>query len=214
MPFESFFPELSCIEQSGYGKTYKYYPASTKVLLKLKPLSKVIGKVITVLTDKGQNESGSTTRRWESKDEEATSGEEVQINPVSESMAAFRLAQKEKAIDKLIDILLAQESQHIIGYMLITSLREEFADLSDPTPDICVSLITDPNMSVDLLKFHLTGILEANKKVLGPLAERVSFNLNSKMQEEKVQENEALLNSEEKEEPQKKKKKKINSGAT
>ena len=165
------------------GKKVVFFPVSVNALLQLQTLAKPLSGALNVLfadTSGDAKQERKTfvvrppTTERPNKDalpldpvEESTS---TTVDAVSTDLVKFRAAQREAAIDKLIQAVTQEESQVAIGRLLMSSMREEFPqEITNEDAREFMRLLP-----LERLKDCCMGLIEANKGVLGPLAGRLS----------------------------------------
>lgn len=150
------------------GKTYQFYPISTKVLFQLRGLAKPLARALGVLLTSSQNDYGKETVEVKAPDD----GYQIRtsIQPITSDLAKARHEQRQMALDQLVDGLMSEGSSTMLALMVMDSMRDTFA--RTPTPAQLAAFVNETPATV--LVEMLMGVAAANKKLFDPLKARVT----------------------------------------
>ena len=97
-------------------------------------------------------------------------GEETNLEPITEGMATFRSRERQSAASEIVDILLSQENMHLVGHIIMNSMRNLCTNRK-PSDKEATEFVEA--LDIIILKEFMQGVIDANKEVFGPLGERV-----------------------------------------
>lgn len=160
------------------GVVLTFYPVSVAAAFKLRKAGKLLVKALSYFFADNGRDSDTIIRKIKSPDTE--SSEENYLAPKVE-LAKLRQEQKDKAIEDLIDAITEPENMAMVGLLIMDSLRDVFPrDKKREWPPGSEFI---ESMEVTQIVPYIVGLAKANKKVLGPLADRLDLSgLASKMQ--------------------------------
>ncbi len=146
-----------------------FYAVSLGMVFKLKVIGRPLAKSLAVLFAKNETDHG--TKDVSVANEHGTEDRELHIEPVTEAMAKIRHDQKVEAVDSLIDAITDDANAAVIGEICMDSLCEEFPkDKKGDRPPPSEFL---NSMPLPIVGEMVMGVINANKKVFGPLTEQV-----------------------------------------
>lgn len=159
------------IEHEVQGELQNFYPLSTKVLFRLRGLTGPLAGAISTLFEDGEKDQGQVHREFSASDGEG-GGAETQILPITPELAQMRTSSRERAVRALIDAITDTKNKIIIGLIVCDSMRDVFPrGMTDD--DVC-EFVDDDELTMDVVVEMVTGVVKANKRVFGPLGDKVS----------------------------------------
>lgn len=163
-------------EVPGLGEL-RFYPNRMALLTEVRDLSAPVAKAISVLFADESRDSGSAVKR--TRDGKDFFVEDITTSAVSQEMAKYRQAERERAIDEIASTLSNKRSMMVLGKLWMDSLRDEFPYRMDRSPkeveeflygeeDGDYSGLDAPSM-ISLFQ----GWMKANAKVFGEMGEKM-----------------------------------------
>lgn len=171
------------------GQPFNFYPASVGCLFQLKSVAKPISKSLAVLFAKKDNDNGTVERRFASAEVKGSIDQEIIVDAVKPELLKLRLEQEAKAIEGLFEAISANETQDVLGTLIMDSLQEMFprGGSDNPPPQ---EFMRSKLMNAERLVQFLVGVAKANKGMFGPLGDRVedAFKVVSSALDQKLKE--------------------------
>lgn len=162
-----------CTPVDIQGKTYNFYPLSTRMAFELKAIASPLFSAVSTLFTRTDQDVGTVVKDLMSvKDPTKVEARETTISPIDPDLARMRAMDRDKAIGTLIDALSDDRNQMVIAKVIMDSMRDDFE--RPVTNDDASEFTTSDQVTIDLLVDLLKGVAKANAKVFGPLGERVS----------------------------------------
>jgi hypothetical protein len=166
----AFFSHTS-VEKTVGDKVLKFYPVSLKAVFDLRAVAKPLVRALTTLFQGVGQENGGRSITKDHKLADGTTGVEKieEVDGIHPDLARLKVEERQKAIHDLIDAFTDPVNAKLLVKLIMDSLRDEFPR---PIKDPAVAEFQD---TVDAVTFGalLTGLIEANAGVLGPLAPRL-----------------------------------------
>lgn len=176
------------IEHKVGGEEFRFYPNRMALLEEARDLSAPIAKSISVLfVDETKDTKSAVKRHQEGEGKEGFFMEDITTEAISTEMAAHRQAERDKAIETILESLDAR-SVILLGKLFMDSLRDEFpyrkqrsacdveaflyGEEAEEGEDGEEPAYTGLDMPVLIQLF--SGWMKANAKVFGELGEKVA----------------------------------------
>jgi hypothetical protein len=164
----------TCIKHTVNGEEINFYAISTKMLFRLKSLTRPLSQALSTLFADSSKDNGRTLKDFKfvdgSDSDETNEGSETIINPIDPAILQIRMDTKERAVDRLVDAFSSEENKKLIALLICDSCRDLLP--RDPDDDEVSELMA--TLDLGNLVAMLTGVAKANVKVFGPLGDRVS----------------------------------------
>lgn len=162
-----FLTSPNFVEHEVNGKTLKFYPVSLGTALKLRTIAKPLASAITTLFAGGDKDVGSKVK--ETTSNEGSVYERI-VDAISPDLAKMRQDRVDFAVRDLIDALTKDESLLVVAELFADSCRDEW---QRPVPPAQIKAIKD-ELDTESLPQVLAGLAKANRKLFGPLGDRIS----------------------------------------
>jgi hypothetical protein len=163
------FLKATPVEHEINGEMVNFWPLSLAVAFELRSLSGPISSALATLFSDSGGDRGWTERTFEEKD--GTSGKVTEAEATPIATIQFRMEAKAAAIKESFECLTDPKNGLVVGKILLDSMRDYGRDLSAKR---CQEFVNDQDLDIITLRQLLTGVVQANKKVFGPLADRVA----------------------------------------
>ncbi len=179
------FMKPAGLEKEIEGEKLIFYPISMKALFKLRQVAGPVMEALTILLTRNDNDCA--TRAKSDKSGKVT---EIDTEAIPTETAKLRTAERKDAMRKAVETLLDPGNSEVMAYLLGDSLKDSF----DGVP------MKEKVEFVEALPFGIAfqmclALVEANKKVFGPFAEKAgdllqkgmdAANLGQGLEEEEV----------------------------
>lgn len=170
------FRERHCVTHEINGEKLRFFPNRVGLLHDLAELSKPAAKAVAVLLGDRQDDRGASDKKMT---EGSTEIHEYTVQGASPEVLKLRAAERDAAIDALIDSLSDPRGRILIGRLLMDSLRDEFEHrLPRPTDEVETFLNGDgkdyPGLDLPTLAQMIHGWILANSKVFGVVGEQIA----------------------------------------
>lgn len=147
-----------------------FYSVSVGLAFKMKVIGRPMARSLSVLFSKNDSDLG--TKDISMPNEHGTEDREITISPLSEGMAKIRSDQKADAIEGLVEALTNDANAAVVGEVIMDSLAEIF--LKDKRNEWPPPLEFFHTMPLPIVGEMIMGVVQANKKVFGPLTDQVA----------------------------------------
>jgi hypothetical protein len=155
------------------GQSVRFYAVSTGMVFKLRRIGKPLAKGLAALFGT-KTDTDTTVRQSVFQDTFDTT-----TDAISPELAKLRYEQQQQAYEDILEGLLADENRETIGAIILDSIRRDaYPDGDLPNPGEFLDSI--PLTSISAL---VSGVMEANKGVFGPLELTVSSALSKAVEE-------------------------------
>ena len=166
---------LSCfspnfIEHEVGTQTLKFYPVSVGMAFKLRTIGKPIARSLSILFSNTDRDVG--TKDSEVTNEDGSKDRQIEILPISDGLAKIRHEQRIDAIDGIVTALTEEKNAEVVAQIIMDSLCEVFPKDDKKKWPPALEFIN--SMPVPVLGAMIMGIIQANKDVFGPLADKVT----------------------------------------
>jgi len=122
------FRDKRSIKHQVSGQEFRFYPNRMALLNEARDLSGPIAKAINTLFADQSRDAGSAVKRHHEGD---FFMEDIQTEPLSIEMAQHRLAERNEAIETILDTLADERSIRLLGKLFMDSLRDNFPYAKD-----------------------------------------------------------------------------------
>lgn len=155
------------------GNDVKFYAFPVNIAYKLKNLAKPLAEAFTHL--QGQKKGDLSYSENMIQDKEGNVRRDVQTQAVAIEILKMRDDKKIEAIETLTNMIFGNEE--LIRDCICSSMREVFPDPKDyPSPNELFEFI-----GMDSVSSILKGVVEANRKILGPFSDSLIQMMNQKL---------------------------------
>jgi len=117
------FRDKRYVEHTVGGAEFRFYPNRMALLTEARDLSEPVAKAITILFADESRDSGTSVKRNREGDFYM---EDIQTQPISEELAKYRQAERDRAIEAIFGTLADKRSVLLLGRLFMDSLRDEF----------------------------------------------------------------------------------------
>jgi len=117
------FRDKRSIKHAVSGQEFRFYPNRMALLTEARDLSAPIAKAINTLFADQSRDSGSAVKRQFEGD---FSLEDIKTEPISIEMAEHRMAERNGAIETILNTLADSRSIILLGRLFMDSLRDDF----------------------------------------------------------------------------------------
>lgn len=161
------------------GREFRFYPNRLALLTQARDLSEPIARAVNTLFTDESRDSGTSVKKQHDGDFYM---EDIVTQPIDESMAKYRAAARDGAIQQIMGTLADKRSLNLLGALFMDSLREEFPYSTDrPTIEVEDFLYGEPGAGSDeyqgldlpALVDMFKGWMLANAKVFGDAGEKM-----------------------------------------
>lgn len=169
----SFLNQGSKVDHSVNGQMLTFRPLSFAICLEMKEFLEPLASALAILMAPPNRDIKTVkqdTHGFTRDDNRLASAESfVAFEPLSLEMARYRDEQRTQAIRQLGEALTKKSTQITVSRIILNSLRGsiEGVDGRNPSPDDCAEFLQD--VDLDSLGQLLEGVLQANKRLFGPL---------------------------------------------
>jgi len=150
------------LEKTIEGQKLMFYPISMKAFFKLRQVAGPVMKAITTLLTR--NDSDCATR---AKSDPSGKVTEVNTEAIPTETAKLRTRERQEAMKAAVETLLDPANAEVLAYLLGDSLKD---DLKDCSMKEKVEFVE--NLPFGVAFQMCIALVEANKRVFGPLAEK------------------------------------------
>jgi hypothetical protein len=125
------FRDKRSIKHEVSGQEFRFYPNRMALLTEARDLSGPIAKAINTLFADQSRDNGSNVKR---QHEGEFFLEDISTQPLSIEMAEHRMAERNGAIEQILNTLADSRSIILLGRMFMDSLRDDFEYKKDRSP--------------------------------------------------------------------------------
>jgi hypothetical protein len=122
------FRDKRSIKHDVSGQEFRFYPNRMALLTEARDLSGPIAKAINTLFADQSRDNGSAVKRQYEGD---FSLEDIKTEPLSIEMAQHRMAERNGAIETILNTLADERSIVLLGRLFMDSLRDDFPYTKD-----------------------------------------------------------------------------------
>lgn len=159
----SFLKPVGHVEEIG-GEELTFYPVSIKMAFRLQSIAGPVAEALSVLMTRRDSDTSSTI--VPGKDGVAQS---IHVDAIPTDTAALRTKERRQAVRQAVDTLLNPKNVEVLASLLGDSLRDVFprdAKMAEKVEFV-------ESLPVGVAAQMVVAFVEANKRVFGPLADRV-----------------------------------------
>jgi hypothetical protein len=174
----AFLEASKSIDKKINDETVTFYEISAGKIFDLKNLAGPIGRLIDAM-QKNQNSIASKTSRYGAGGDEPA-GEIIELKAIEPKLEEQQALRRQRAITELIDTLTDDKNVRVLGEIIMDSMKDIFPRGSADNPPGSEFI---KSVSLPALGQLISGVIEANKGVFGPLGGKIVSQIESKLDE-------------------------------
>lgn len=174
----AFLEASSGIDKKINDETVTFYEISAGKIFDLKNLAGPIGRTIDAF-QRNQNNISSKTSRYGEVGEDP-GGEVIELMAIDPKLEDQQAKRRQHAITELVDTLTDDKNIRTVGEIIMDSMKDIFprGDSENPPGSEFIK-----SMPLPVLAQMVSGVIEANKGVFGPLGGRIVSQIEDKLNE-------------------------------
>ena len=145
------------VGQGDRKRTYRFYPASLRVVFRLKSMGKQLAKALSILFSKNKDDIKQVSKEYGQRGSDDY-GAETTLESISVDLAKYRDARRDEAWDLVLSSFSDPLNQVVVAELIMDSLRDDCP--RKPTAEDLQTFLD--SIDVATLIAMLSGVAKAN----------------------------------------------------